>query len=122
MFSYFGPPFVGGAVAIALVALTALTLTGCRDPGTVTASEPPVDAGGRENRYCDRCRLFQPTGAMHCDDCDVCIEQLDHHCPWMGRCVGRRNLCAFRIFNLSWLSYFAYMIGCTMFLAGKDQP
>lgn len=34
----------------------------------------------------------------HCGDCDVCIEGFDHHCPWVSKCIGKENLCAFYTF------------------------
>lgn len=36
--------------------------------------------------------------AHHCFDCDICIENHDHHCPWTGHCIGRNNYCSFYIF------------------------
>lgn len=27
----------------------------------------------------------------HCRKCQVCIEVYDHHCFWIGNCVGRHN-------------------------------
>ena len=118
VFSRLAPPLAVPALALALVAVCALTLTGCRDPGMVSADDAPAtDCEEQPGRWCDRCELFRPDGAMHCEACGVCVKQLDHHCPWMGRCVGRRNLRSFRIFNLSWLLYVCYTIGCVAYVA-----
>lgn len=31
---------------------------------------------------CGQCKLQRPYTARHCDYCKVCIDRLDHHCPW----------------------------------------
>lgn len=48
--------------------------------------------------YIVKCQTFIPRGAYHCDDCGLCIEELDHHCVWVGKCVGRYNLKLFYFF------------------------
>ena len=35
-------------------------------------------------------------GFYHCCDCDLCCYKLDHHCMWMGKCIGFRTLLFFK--------------------------
>jgi hypothetical protein len=54
--------------------------------------------------------LYQPPRAVHCPDCNVCIKGWDHHCPWMGTCIGEKNYTLFLAFNLTWLIYLFFAI------------
>ncbi|CAA2966920.1 protein S-acyltransferase 10-like isoform X2 [Olea europaea var. sylvestris] len=47
------------------------------------------------NWTCPSCNVVQPPRAKHCHDCDKCVLQFDHHCVWLGTCVGQRNHCRF---------------------------
>ena len=60
--------------------------------------------------YCNTCNTIRPncgiyyphrTSTKHCRSCNSCIEGFDHHCPWVGQCIGRRNYKYFYSFLIS---------------------
>jgi len=74
------------------------------DPGHVERA----DASGTEadessgTRACERCALPAiPLRAKHCRVCDKCVRKFDHHCFWVGTCVGERNHGRFWLFLLA---------------------
>lgn len=48
-----------------------------------------------EVRYCIVCKVEQPMRAKHCKECGQCVALHDHHCPWLGVCIGERTRCYF---------------------------
>ena len=86
-----------------ILGLFSLSLVSCSDPGIVNRLEDEINETVGKNgyatvpkternitaragwRYCDLCSVYQPPGAMHCPECNVCVEGYDHHCPWMGQ-------------------------------------
>lgn len=97
----------------AILTLYHLLSTALRDPGIVLLQQPttaPSSSSSDRARWCEICELFQPPDGVHCPDCNVCVAGFDHHCVWMGTCVGRNNFKQFIRFNLSWLAYLIYAI------------
>lgn len=99
-----------------MLTLIFLLLTAITDPGIILLNQVSCleenhdtqsEKGGLANRhiinrgirlssdsYCEICDLNIDSrfNSRHCYDCNVCIRNHDHHCPWMGQCVGEGNI------------------------------
>ena len=53
--------------------------------------------------FCTKCERYQAgRHRWHCSKCHRCVEEFDHHCPWINQCVGKEN---YRLW-LVWLTSF----------------
>lgn len=145
-------PVVGGALFIFVMAT--LFRTSFSDPGVIPRASPDEAADIEKKievpnttspgtyrppprtkeviikgqvvklKYCFTCKIFRPPRASHCSFCDNCVERFDHHCPWVGNCVGRRNYRYFYLFILSLSILCIYIFACVLthlILRSKDD-
>lgn len=49
-------------------------------------------------KRCDICGFSPPLRSHHCKDCNQCVACFDHHCGFVGTCIGELNHCRFYIF------------------------
>lgn len=78
------------------IVLILLTMLAFNDPGVVPESKMPLASS--VSSFCERCQSYRPQGAIHCNDCGVCIEGYDHHCLYTSKCIGSKNIMTFHAF------------------------
>ncbi|KAM8869168.1 palmitoyltransferase ZDHHC18a isoform 3-T3 [Spinachia spinachia] len=132
-------PVVGGALSVFVV--TSLLRTSFTDPGILPRATPEeaadlekqIDTSGSSTyrppprtkevlinqqvvklKYCFTCKMFRPPRTSHCSLCDNCVERFDHHCPWVGNCVGKRNYRFFYSFIISLSFLTSFIFGCVV--------
>ena len=63
-------------------------------------------------KFCSTCLIYRPERTFHCNFCGNCVHKFDHHCTWLGTCIGGRNYKQFVyfIFSLTMLELYCLSI------------
>ncbi|KAJ3679152.1 hypothetical protein LUZ60_017163 [Juncus effusus] len=68
------------------------------EPLLKTELDNPALLAGNWSQLCITCKIVRPVRSKHCSTCDRCVEQFDHHCPWISNCIGKKNKWEFFMF------------------------
>ncbi|KAL4359685.1 hypothetical protein AHAS_Ahas08G0102100 [Arachis hypogaea] len=72
-------------------------------------------------KYCRVCKIFRPPRSSHCAICDNCVERYDHHCPWVGQCIGLRNCRSYMALVISGLIFFVYIFAFSCWILHRKN-
>ena len=50
-----------------------------------------VEKGEDLENFCPYCLVKKNYRSTHCLICEKCIDEFDHHCFWVGNCIGKYN-------------------------------
>ena len=146
--SQWHPALLVCGIITTVVLLVCYLLTACSDPGVVwlepdveimgvnlatqgkSAAEKleagypssPKKEGNVRMIMCGTCQIERPVTAKHCYECGLCVDELDHHCPWTGKCIAKKNLYTFYAFLWSLTFHLLFVIGLVIANVGSDKP
>ena len=85
-------------------------------------ADPAAASSSASSVYCARCELHRPPGAKHCDSCGVCVRAADHHCGFIGNCVGEGNARFFHaLLVVAGVGMHVAAVGCVMRLRASGS-
>ena len=75
-------------------------------------------------RICNICKIVRRNSdnTSHCDECNICIKGLEHHCSWISKCISKKNKKIFFVFigsTLALLAYFVLALVSLVFISNK---
>jgi len=75
-------------------------------------------------KFWSTCFIFRPPRTSHCHTCNNWVMRWDHHCPWMGTWIGRRNFKLFYWFlvHLFLITLYGFIMTLIhLFMVASDE-
>lgn len=117
----------------AVAALIAFAIAAFSNPGVVPRKPTKLDVWSTpppkhvtlngvmvRQRWCNTCHIHRPLRSKHCSFCDRCVFRFDHHCTWLGNCVGLGNYRAFLALVLAASLFFGHSLFITLLVLRHD--
>ena len=101
---YFDDTFVSVFyLTVSLILFILFFVLSFSDPGSLVNNKyrnmlDIVERGELLEDYCPQCLIKLNYRIKHCLICQKCVDEFDHHCFWVGNCIGKNNYFFFFIF------------------------
>ena len=79
-----------------------------------------VESGEEVENFCPYCLVRKTYRSLHCLICQKCVDDFDHHCFWVGNCIGKNNYTLFFIFLVYILINTLFNVGINIYFLIKE--
>ena len=79
-----------------------------------------VESGEEVENFCPYCLVKKTYRSLHCLICQKCVDDFDHHCFWVGNCIGKNNYTLFFIFLVYILINTLFNVGVNIYFLIKE--
>jgi DHHC palmitoyltransferase len=62
------------------------------------------------DNFCSYDEVMKTETSFHCHTCGRCVEQFDHHCPFINNCLGYRNHKYFAMFVFLYAAFLVVVL------------
>jgi DHHC palmitoyltransferase len=109
------------SMACFVVALPTFLLAALLQPGYIKPKfnfvqlvDKLLDEGLHLDNLCVYDEVLKSETSFHCTICDRCVDQFDHHCPFINNCIGARNHSLFLVFIFSYVCFVILVLTDTL--------